>query len=208
MPLFCQLTASGHLTSSHGVQCLKGDQRTGAVQHSPLSCSSTRCHAWDLARARSASGAPFCPVPIRCRRVSACVPRRHVKRVGDIHNLLRGELWRHSRIQIHSGKTQMWNRGGFELVTLHCLKLYAWRTGGEALVRRFGRSSGRPIVARPHSHCAGQSASVLMLQLDPPPPSSPSLPPSLPPGYGRLWPIQFWPIHFCPAIWPANFGQN
>ena len=32
------------------------------------------------------------------------------QRVGDIHNLLRDELWQHSRIQICSG-TQMWNRG-------------------------------------------------------------------------------------------------
>ena len=36
------------------------------------------------------------------------------ERVGDIHNLLRDELWHHSRIQIHAGKTQIWNRGGFE----------------------------------------------------------------------------------------------
>ena len=36
------------------------------------------------------------------------------ERVGDIHNLLRDQLWRHSRIQIHAGKTQIWNRGGFE----------------------------------------------------------------------------------------------
>ena len=36
------------------------------------------------------------------------------EQVGDIHNLLRDELWHHSRIQIHAGKTQIWNRGGFE----------------------------------------------------------------------------------------------
>ena len=36
------------------------------------------------------------------------------ERVGVIHNLLRDELWHHSRIQIHAGKTQIWNRGGFE----------------------------------------------------------------------------------------------
>ena len=34
------------------------------------------------------------------------------ERVGDIHNLLRDELWHHSRI--HADKTQIWNRGGFE----------------------------------------------------------------------------------------------
>ena len=35
-------------------------------------------------------------------------------RVGDIHFLLQQELWRHSRISLHLGKTQVWNRVGFE----------------------------------------------------------------------------------------------
>ena len=36
------------------------------------------------------------------------------ERVGDIHFLLQQELWRHSRISLHLGKTQVWNRAGFE----------------------------------------------------------------------------------------------
>ena len=35
-------------------------------------------------------------------------------RVVPIFNTLRRELWMHSRIQIHLGKTQVWNRGGVE----------------------------------------------------------------------------------------------
>ena len=34
--------------------------------------------------------------------------------VGDIHFLLQQELWRHSRMSLHLGKTQVWNRAGFE----------------------------------------------------------------------------------------------
>ena len=36
------------------------------------------------------------------------------ERVGDIHFLLQQELWRHSRISLHLGKTQGWSRAGFE----------------------------------------------------------------------------------------------
>ena len=58
--------------------------------------------------------------------------------VADIHTLLRDELWQHSRIRIHRGKTKMWNRGGSShLVMLHCSKLHAWRT--------WRRSSGSAI---------------------------------------------------------------
>ena len=34
------------------------------------------------------------------------------ERVFEIYKLLEEELWRHSRIQIHAGKTQIWNSGG------------------------------------------------------------------------------------------------
>ena len=36
------------------------------------------------------------------------------ERVGDIHFLLQQELWRHSRVSLHLGNTQVWNRAGFE----------------------------------------------------------------------------------------------
>ena len=32
------------------------------------------------------------------------------ERVSNIHNMLHRELWIHSRIQVHQGKTQLWNR--------------------------------------------------------------------------------------------------
>ena len=34
------------------------------------------------------------------------------ERVSEIYKLWEEELWRHSRIQIHAGKTQIWNSGG------------------------------------------------------------------------------------------------
>ena len=33
-------------------------------------------------------------------------------RVADVHASLQAELWRHARIQVHQGKTQLWNRDG------------------------------------------------------------------------------------------------
>ena len=33
-------------------------------------------------------------------------------RVADFHVALQQALWEHSRIQVHHGKTQLWNRGG------------------------------------------------------------------------------------------------
>ena len=35
-----------------------------------------------------------------------CAPER----VADIHASLQVELWRHARISVHQGKTQLWNR--------------------------------------------------------------------------------------------------
>ena len=34
-------------------------------------------------------------------------------RVAEAHSILEEELWRHARIQIHQGKTKIWNKGGF-----------------------------------------------------------------------------------------------
>ena len=33
-------------------------------------------------------------------------------RVADVHASLQAELWRHARIQVHQGKTQLWYRDG------------------------------------------------------------------------------------------------
>ena len=37
-----------------------------------------------------------------------CSPHR----VADVHILLQQALWEHSRISVHHGKTQIWNRAG------------------------------------------------------------------------------------------------
>ena len=34
------------------------------------------------------------------------------ERVGPVYKILQSELWNHSRIRIHCGKTQVWNRAG------------------------------------------------------------------------------------------------
>ena len=34
------------------------------------------------------------------------------ERVSDVYASLQHELWRHSRIEVHQGKTQLWNRDG------------------------------------------------------------------------------------------------
>ena len=43
-------------------------------------------------------------------------------RVVPIHALLRAQLWHHARIQIHQGKTQVWNRGGVEPANIQFLQ--------------------------------------------------------------------------------------
>ena len=37
-------------------------------------------------------------------------------RVLAVYNLLQVELWRHARIWVHSGKTQVWNKGATQLI--------------------------------------------------------------------------------------------
>ena len=37
-----------------------------------------------------------------------CAPDR----AGDVHKILQEELWKHAKIQVHHGKTKMWNRSG------------------------------------------------------------------------------------------------
>ena len=36
------------------------------------------------------------------------------QRVVDVYNIVDVELWNHAKIQIHQGKTQVWNRSGVE----------------------------------------------------------------------------------------------
>ena len=57
-------------------------------------------------------------------------------RVAPISDVLRRELWTHSRIQIHLGKTQIWNRGGVESPGWHRLAADAWASDPDAIVWR------------------------------------------------------------------------
>ena len=57
-------------------------------------------------------------------------------RVSDIHNMLQREWWIHSRIQVHQGKTQLWNRGGVEPRRWELLAANALRSDPDAIVWR------------------------------------------------------------------------
>ena len=61
-------------------------------------------------------------------------------RVIPVFNLLRRELWCHSRIQIHLGKTQLCNQGGVELAGLEALTADARMSDPQAIVWRGDRS--------------------------------------------------------------------
>ena len=62
----------------------------------------------------------------------SCIPDR----VVPIFDVLRRELWVHSRIQIHLGKTQIWNRGGVEPLGWHRVAADAWVSDPDAIVWR------------------------------------------------------------------------
>ena len=51
---------------------------------------------------------------VACRRTFVRVLGRFVRlaRVAAIHRLMRVELWRHSKISVHHGKTKLWNKAG------------------------------------------------------------------------------------------------
>ena len=55
-----------------------------------------------------------------------CVCVSEPERTCELHNILRQDLWDHSRIQVHAGKTQIWNRGG-HVPTDHDVMLAAVR---------------------------------------------------------------------------------
>ena len=57
-------------------------------------------------------------------------------RVVPIHALLRAQLWHHARIQIHQGKTQVWNRGGVEPANIQFLQQDALIADPDAVVWR------------------------------------------------------------------------
>ena len=55
------------------------------------------------------------------------------ERVVTIHKV---QLWHHARIQIHQGKTQVWNRGQVELANIDVLQFAARTVDPEAIVWR------------------------------------------------------------------------
>ena len=61
-------------------------------------------------------------------------------RVLPIFQALEFELWVHSRIQIHQGKTQLWNKGGVPPPVWETLAAHAWRSDPDAIIWRGDRS--------------------------------------------------------------------
>ena len=57
-----------------------------------------------------------------------------------IFNILRGELWKHARIQIHLGKTQIWNQGGEKPPGCDALTTDAQRHDPNAVVWKGNRT--------------------------------------------------------------------
>ena len=62
------------------------------------------------------------------------------ERVLSIFQALEFELWIHSRIQIHQGKTQLWNKGGVPPPGWETLAAHAWRSDPYAIVWRGDRT--------------------------------------------------------------------
>ena len=55
-------------------------------------------------------------------------------RVTEAHTIVVEELWSHARIQVHFGKTQVWNRGGIEPEGMEDLTRAARRVKPDAVV--------------------------------------------------------------------------
>ena len=63
-------------------------------------------------------------------------------RVGFVHNILQEELYRHARIRIHVGKTQVWNAAGDRPPACDLLERIAQASDPEA---RVWKGSGVPL---------------------------------------------------------------
>ena len=66
-------------------------------------------------------------------------------RVLDVYANLQQELWRHAGIQIHQGKTKVWNQGGIVQIGVERLEVEARRIDPDATVWR--RNSDIPTDA-------------------------------------------------------------
>ena len=62
------------------------------------------------------------------------------ERVLSIFQAVEFELWVHSRIQIHIGKTQLWNKGKVPPPVWETLTAHAWRSDPDAIVWRDDRT--------------------------------------------------------------------
>ena len=70
------------------------------------------------------------------------------ERSVEVHNLLREELWRHSKISLHQGKTCIWNRGG--IVPTRCEELAARIPGSPSVRASCSRKSQKLRICSVH----------------------------------------------------------
>ena len=59
-----------------------------------------------------------------------------LERVVEVFSILRAELWQHAKIQIHQGKTQVWNRGSTAPENIDVLQQAARMVDPDAVVWR------------------------------------------------------------------------
>ena len=60
----------------------------------------------------------------------------HPERVETVVSILAAKLWTHAQIQVHDGKTQVWNRAGEEPAGMHELTIRARCLDPDAVVWR------------------------------------------------------------------------
>ena len=105
--------------------------------------------------------------------------------MADVHVVVQQALWEHSRISVHHGKTQIWNKAGEEPRGWRALTAAAPLLDPEAVVWRGGRSLppsaqgvkvlgtplGHPDFVRAHLRSSTEAQRVLMQRI----PSIPDL---------------------------------
>ena len=75
-------------------------------------------------------------------------------RVTEAHTIVAEELWSHARIQVHFGKTQVWNRGGIEPAGMEDLTRAARMVKPDAVVWK-----GDPHLPPPPTRIEGVGCS-------------------------------------------------
>ena len=126
--------------------CVASFQRLDACK--TASVTST-LRAWtdpsQRTRPRTAQRARHSATSVDSTGTVVCLLRRHLRGAAPTASCRFSRLWSlscgvHSRIQIHQGKTQLWNEGGVPPPVWETLAAHAWRSDPDAVVWRGDRS--------------------------------------------------------------------